>query len=79
MASCRVQSVLALEIEVCAVDDRSGGACLVRILFPARDIEMVCDEHGDVASANLLENWIDEAERRTWFAFEARRRGESPR
>ena len=40
---------------------------------------MVCDEHGDVASANLLENWIDEAERRTWFVFEARRPGESPR
>src|ERR1700682_5110895 len=31
----------------------------------------LCDEHGDVASASLLENWIDEAERRTWFLFEA--------
>jgi starvation-inducible DNA-binding protein len=34
----------------------------------------LCDEHGDVASASLLENWIDEAERRTWFLFEASRR-----
>jgi starvation-inducible DNA-binding protein len=34
----------------------------------------LCDEHGDVASASLLENWIDEAERRTWFLFEATRR-----
>jgi starvation-inducible DNA-binding protein len=33
----------------------------------------LCDEHGDVASASLLENWIDEAERRTWFLFEASR------
>lgn len=33
----------------------------------------VCDEHGDVATASLLENWIDEAERRTWFLFEAAR------
>src|ERR1700720_500442 len=33
----------------------------------------LCDEHGDVASASLLENWIDEAERRTWFLFEATR------
>jgi starvation-inducible DNA-binding protein len=37
----------------------------------------VCDEHGDVASASLIENWIDEAERRTWFLFEAARGGES--
>lgn len=33
----------------------------------------VCDEHGDVASASLLENWIDEAERRAWFLYEATR------
>jgi starvation-inducible DNA-binding protein len=37
----------------------------------------LCDEHGDVASASLLENWIDEAERRTWFLFEATRRSNS--
>jgi starvation-inducible DNA-binding protein len=35
------------------------------------------DEHGDVASASLLENWIDEAERRTWFLFEATGRSNS--
>jgi starvation-inducible DNA-binding protein len=34
----------------------------------------LCDEHGDVASASLLENWIDEAERRVWFLFETGRR-----
>jgi starvation-inducible DNA-binding protein len=33
----------------------------------------VCDEHHDVATASLLENWIDEAERRVWFLFEATR------
>jgi starvation-inducible DNA-binding protein len=33
----------------------------------------MCDEHGDVASASLLESWIDEAERRTWFLFESSR------
>src|ERR1700758_5137855 len=37
----------------------------------------VCDEHGDVASASLIENWIDEAERRTWFLYESTRQGES--
>ena len=36
-----------------------------------REAHNVCDEAGDVASASLLENWIDEAERRTWFLFEA--------
>jgi len=40
-----------------------------------RETHGLCDEHGDVASASLLENWIDEAERRTWFLFEATRVG----
>jgi starvation-inducible DNA-binding protein len=39
-----------------------------------RQTHGVCDEHGDVATASLLENWIDEAERRVWFLFEAGRR-----
>ena len=43
-----------------------------------RETHDVCDEHGDVASASLLENWIDEAERRVWFLFEANRRDDAP-
>jgi starvation-inducible DNA-binding protein len=43
-----------------------------------RETHALCDEQGDVASASLLEVWIDEAERRTWFLFEAGRRGETP-
>jgi starvation-inducible DNA-binding protein len=42
-----------------------------------RETHSLCDEHSDVASASLLENWIDEAERRTWFLFEAGRSGET--
>ena len=38
-----------------------------------RETHNICDEHGDVATASLLENWIDEAERRTWFLFETTR------
>ena len=38
-----------------------------------REAHDVCDKHGDVASASLLENFIDEAERRNWFLFEASR------
>jgi starvation-inducible DNA-binding protein len=30
----------------------------------------LCDEQGDVATASLIENWIDETERRAWFLFE---------
>ena len=41
-----------------------------------RETHGLCDEHGDVATASLLEVWIDEAERRTWFLFEASRRGD---
>src|SRR5436309_8942349 len=44
-----------------------------------RETHGLCDEEGDVATASLLETWIDEAERRTWFLFEASRRGETPR
>jgi starvation-inducible DNA-binding protein len=41
-----------------------------------RETHDLCDEHGDVATTSLLENWIDESERRTWFLFEASRHGE---
>ena len=33
----------------------------------------MCSELGDVATTSLLENWIDEAERRVWFLFESSR------
>jgi starvation-inducible DNA-binding protein len=39
-----------------------------------RETHGLCDEAGDVATASLIENWIDEAERRVWFLFEATRR-----
>jgi starvation-inducible DNA-binding protein len=42
-----------------------------------RETHGLCDEHGDVATASLLEVWIDEAERRTWFLYEATRGVES--
>jgi starvation-inducible DNA-binding protein len=36
-------------------------------------VHTVCDEASDVATASLLENWIDQAQRRIWFLFEATR------
>jgi starvation-inducible DNA-binding protein len=42
-----------------------------------RETHNVCDEHRDVATASLIEVWIDETERRTWFLFESGRNGDS--
>jgi starvation-inducible DNA-binding protein len=38
-----------------------------------RQIHNMCDEYEDVATTSLIENWIDETERRTWFLYEATR------
>ena len=42
-----------------------------------REVHNVCDEHNDIATASLIEVWIDETERRTWFLFEAGRRSDA--
>jgi len=42
-----------------------------------REVHGVCDEHGDIATASLIEVWIDETERRTWFLYEASRKADS--
>ena len=52
---------------------REDNLHLVSIL---RAVHEVCDEHNDVATASLIENWIDETEQRTWFLFESGRRTE---
>jgi len=39
-----------------------------------RALHNLCEKHHDVATASLLEVWIDEAERRSWFLYEATRR-----
>lgn len=41
-----------------------------RVIGFMRETHSLCDEHGDVATASLLENWIDEAEGRVWFLYE---------
>jgi len=40
-----------------------------------REAHDVCDEHHDIATASLIEVWIDETERRAWFLFESCRTG----
>jgi starvation-inducible DNA-binding protein len=44
-----------------------------QLVAAMRQVHDVCDQYGDVATASLLENWIDETERRTWFLFEITR------
>jgi starvation-inducible DNA-binding protein len=43
----------------------------VKLVVHMRELHDECDRHRDVATASLIEVWIDEAERRTWFLFEA--------
>ncbi|MBB5065570.1 Dps family protein [Granulicella mallensis] len=51
---------------------REDNKALVLSMRAAHDL---CDEAGDVATTSLLENWIDEAQRRSWFLFESTRKG----
>ena len=46
----------------------------VHLVELMRQTHELTSEHNDVATTSLLENWIDEAERRTWFLFESTRR-----
>jgi starvation-inducible DNA-binding protein len=41
-----------------------------RLTRSLRSTHQICERHNDVATASLIENWIDETERRTWFLFE---------
>jgi starvation-inducible DNA-binding protein len=48
-----------------------------RLAASMRETHSICDEHGDIATASLLENWIDETEKRIWFLFESGRHANS--
>src|SRR3954447_14340639 len=45
-----------------------------RLTRNMRNLHELCDEHNDIATASLIENWIDETEKRMWFLFEAGRK-----
>ena len=53
---------------------RDDNKALAAALREAHDIT---DEYHDIASSSLIENWIDETEKRTWFLFEASRQADS--
>ena len=43
------------------------------LVLSMRSAHALCDDAGDVATASLLENWIDQTQRRAWFLFETTR------
>ncbi len=47
-----------------------------QLVHNMREAHGVCEKYEDVATASLIENWIDQAERRTWFLFEAGQGGD---
>jgi starvation-inducible DNA-binding protein len=69
LADNDAQSVDADDMLAELADDNRSLTSAMRLIHD------LCDEQGDVATASLLENWIDETERRSWFLFEATRRG----
>src|ERR1700744_794174 len=44
------------------------------LVLSMRAVHSLCDDAGDVATASLLENWIDQTQRRAWFLFETTRK-----
>ena len=47
-----------------------------RVVASMREAHGLCDEHEDVATASLLETFIDDAEKRVWFLYEASRQSD---
>jgi starvation-inducible DNA-binding protein len=47
-----------------------------QLVASLKEAHELTSEHGDYATTSLIENWIDETERRTWFLFETTRHAE---
>jgi starvation-inducible DNA-binding protein len=75
----RMQRVLDNDAAYVEPEDMLAELCEDNKTLAARlrEAHDVCDEHHDIATASLIEVWIDETERRTWFLFEASRHGDS--
>lgn len=73
----RVQRVLDNDAEYVDAEDMLAELCDDNQTLAARlrEAHNVCEEFRDLATASLIEVWIDETERRTWFLFESRQAG----
>jgi starvation-inducible DNA-binding protein len=72
----RLQRVLNNDADYVDPEDMLAELCEDNKTLAARlrEAHNVCEEHRDIATASLIEIWIDETERRTWFLFEAGQR-----
>lgn len=68
----RLQRVTDNDAQCVTAHDMLAELCEdnAQLVIRLRDAHALCDDHGDVASASLLETWIDEAEGRVWFLRE---------
>jgi starvation-inducible DNA-binding protein len=75
----RIQRVLDNDANYVQPLDMLAELCEDNLMLAARlrEAHEVCDEHRDIATASLIETWIDETERRKWFLFEASRAGDA--
>ena len=72
----RLQRVLDNDTDYVDPEDMLAELCEDNKVLAARlrESRNVCDEYRDLATASLIETWMDETERRNWFLFEASRR-----
>lgn len=75
----RLQRVLDNDAPYVEPEDMLAELCEDNKTLAARlrEAHGVCEQHEDIATTSLIEGWIDETERRTWFLFEAGRRKDS--
>lgn len=75
----RTQRILDNDAEYVEPSDMLAELCEDNKVLASRlrEAHSVCDEHHDVSTASLIEVWIDEAGRRTWFLFESSRSDDS--
>jgi len=70
-----LQRVLDNDVDYVDPEDMLAELCEDNKTLAARlrEAHNVCDEYSDIATASLIETWIDETERRTWFLFASSR------
>lgn len=75
----RLQRVLDNDAEYVEPGDMLAELCEDNrdLVSRLREAHNVCDQYNDTAGASLIENWIDETEKRAWFLFEASRHSDS--
>jgi starvation-inducible DNA-binding protein len=71
----RLQRIVDNDKEFVAAQHMLAELCEdnTQLAFHLKSAHSLCDQYEDVASASLIETWIDEAERRIWFLYEATR------